>query len=105
MAASGEKHSPLEQFEIVPYLHIKAGNIDMSLTNSSLAMLFTVAFITILLTVSVSTRTLIPSRIQLISEMSYSFIAQLLQDTVGNEGKKSVLLICCSIWLLLGLFQ
>ena len=31
---------------------------------------------------------LVPSRLQVISESVYSFIAQLLQDTVGNEGKK-----------------
>ena len=34
------------------------------------------------------TRSLIPSRMQLISEMSYNFINQLLNDTVGNEGKQ-----------------
>ena len=88
MAATGEKHSPLEQFEIIPYLHIKTGNLDLSFTNSSVTMVLTVAIITIFLTASVKTRSLIPSRMQLISEMSYNFIAQLLKDTVGNEGKQ-----------------
>jgi len=88
MAASSEKHSPLEQFEIIPYLQIKTSEYDFSFTNSSLAMVLTVAIITIFLTVSVNTRSLIPTRIQLISEMSYNFIAQLLRDTVGNEGKQ-----------------
>jgi len=27
MAATSEKHSPLEQFEIIPYLHIKTGDL------------------------------------------------------------------------------
>ena len=88
MAATGEKHSPLEQFEIVPYLQVKLGNFDLSFTNSSIAMVITVALITIFLTTTVNTRSLIPSRLQLISEMTYNFIAQLLNDTVGNEGKK-----------------
>ena len=88
MAASGEKHNPLEQFEIIPYLHIKTGNLDFSFTNSSLTMVFTVAIITIFLTVTVNTRSLIPTRMQLISEMAYNFIAQLLKDTVGDEGKQ-----------------
>ena len=88
MAASGEKHSPLEQFEIVPWVEIKSGNLDLSFTNSSLAMIITVAFITIFLTVTVNSRSIVPSRLQLISELCYNFIAQLLKDTVGNDGRK-----------------
>ena len=82
MASTGEQHSPLEQFEIIPYLHIKINNLDLSFTNSSVTMVLTVAIITIFLTASVKTRSLIPSLMQLISEMSYNFIAQLLKDTV-----------------------
>ena len=88
MAASGEKHSPLEQFEIISFLDLKTANINLSFTNSSTAMVLTVAIITIFLTVSVNSRALVPTRLQLLSEMSYNFIAQLLNDTVGNEGKK-----------------
>ena len=47
MAAKGEKHSPLEQFEIIPYSNTKIGGYDISFTNSSLSMIITVAFITI----------------------------------------------------------
>ena len=88
MATKGEKHSPLEQFEIVPYTHTEIGGYDISFTNSSFAMILTVAAITLFLTLSVNTRSIIPSRLQLISELSYNFIAQLLSDTVGNEGRK-----------------
>ena len=88
MATTGEKHSPLEQFEIIPYFHIKTGNIDLSFTNSSTVMVLTVAFITIFLTATVNTRAVIPTRMQLISEMSYNFIAKLLKDTIGSEGKQ-----------------
>ena len=88
MASTGEKHSPLEQFEIIPYWQIKINNLDLSFTNSSVAMVLTVAFITIFLTATVKTRSIIPTRMQLISEMSYNFINQLLNDTVGNEGKQ-----------------
>ena len=88
MSATGEKHSPLEQFEITPFVHFKTGNVDLAFTNSSLAMVITVAVITLFLTLTVNTRSIIPSRMQLMSEMSYNFIAQLLNDTVGNQGKK-----------------
>ena len=88
MATKGEKHSPLEQFEIVPYTHTEIGGYDISFTNSSFAMVLTVAAITLFLTLSVNTRSIIPSRLQLISELSYNFIAQLLSDTVGKQGRK-----------------
>ena len=88
MSAAGEKHSPLEQFEITPFIHFKTGSVDLAFTNSSLAMVITVAAITLFLTLTVNTRSIIPSRMQLMSEMSYNFIAQLLNDTVGNQGRK-----------------
>ena len=88
MSASGENHSPLEQFEITPFVHFEIGGVDLAFTNSSLAMVITIAVITLFLTLSVNTRSIIPSRVQLISELSYGFIAQLLKDTVGEQGRK-----------------
>ena len=88
MAAKGEKHSPLEQFEIVPYTHTEVGGYDISFTNSSLAMVITVVAIILFLTLTVNTKTIIPSRLQLISELMYNFVAQLLNDTVGNQGRR-----------------
>ena len=88
MSVSSEKHSPLEQFEISPLIHLKPGGIDLSFTNSSLSMIITVAIITMFLTFSVNTRSIIPSRFQLLSELSYNFVASLLKDTIGNEGRK-----------------
>ena len=83
-----EKHSPLEQFEISPYAHFETGIGDLAFTNSSLSMVITVLVITLFLTLTVNTRSLIPSRLQLMSEMSYNFIAQLINDTVGDQGEK-----------------
>ncbi len=84
----GEKHSPLEQFEIVPYSHTDIGGYNISFTNSSLSMVITVAIITLFLTLTVNTRSIIPSRLQLISELMYNFVAQLLNDTVGDQGRR-----------------
>lgn len=83
-----ENHSPLEQFEITPYINFETGIGNLAFTNSSLSMVLTVLIITLFLTLTVNKRSIIPSRMQLISEMSYNFIAQLLNDTVGNQGKK-----------------
>ena len=87
MSASGEKHSPLEQFEITPFVHFEVGSVDLAFTNSSLAMVITIAVITLFLTLSVNTRSIIPSRLQLISELSYGFIAQLLKTQLVSKGE------------------
>ena len=93
MASSGEhsgheKHSPLDQFEINPLVNFEIGGVDLAFTNSSVSMVITVLFITLFLTLTVNPRSIIPSRMQLISELCYNFIAQLLNDTVGDQGKK-----------------
>ena len=68
MASKGEKHSPLEQFEISPYTHFETSIGDLAFTNSSLSMIITVFVITLFLTITVNTRSIIPSRMQLMSE-------------------------------------
>ena len=40
MAKSSEQHSPLEQFEIIPYFELKTGNIDLSFHNFSKNKIF-----------------------------------------------------------------
>ena len=93
MASSGEhsgheKHSPLDQFEINPLVNFEIGGVDLAFTNSSVSMDITVLFITLFLTLPVNPRSIVPSRMQLISELCYNFIAQLLNDTVGDQGKR-----------------
>ena len=93
MASSGEhsgheKHSPLDQFEINPLINFEVGGVDLAFTNSSVSMVITVLFITLFLTLTVNPRSIVPSRMQLISELCYNFIAQLLNDTVGDQGKR-----------------
>ena len=93
MASSGEhsgheKHSPLDQFEINPLVNFEVGGVDLAFTNSSVSMVITVLFITLFLTLTVNPRSIVPSRMQLVSELCYNFIAQLLNDTVGDQGKR-----------------
>ena len=93
MASSGEhsgheKHSPLDQFEINPLVNFEIRGVDLAFTNSSISMVITVLFITLFLTLTVNPRSIVPSRMQLISELCYNFIAQLLNDTVGDQGKR-----------------
>ena len=93
MASSGEhsgheNHSPLDQFEINPLVNFEVGGVNLAFTNSSVSMVITVLFITLFLTLTVNPRSIVPSRMQLISELCYNFIAQLLNDTVGDQGKR-----------------
>ena len=93
MASSGEhsgheKHSPLDQFEINPLVNFEVGGVNLAFTNSSVSMVITVLFITLFLTLTVNPRSIVPGRMQLISELCYNFIAQLLNDTVGDQGKR-----------------
>ena len=86
MAAEG--HSPLAQFEIKTLIPLKLGEIDVSFTNSALFMSLTLVMVTLFLVLGMRQRALVPARWQSMAELSYEFVANLLRDTVGNEGRK-----------------
>ena len=86
MAAEG--HSPLAQFEIKTLIPLKIGEIDVSFTNSALFMSLTLIMVTLFLVFSMRQRALVPERWQSMAELAYEFVANLLRDTVGNEGRK-----------------
>ena len=85
---AGEKQGPLDQFTIKPLVQIDIGGADLSFTNSSLAMLITVASVSLFLVVGMGRGRLVPGRWQSMAEMSYEFVAGLLKETVGNEGRR-----------------
>jgi len=80
--------SPLEQFEIKAIAPINVGGLDISFTNSSAAMVAAVVLASGLLVLGMSRASVVPGRIQSLAEMSYEFVAGLLSDTVGAEGKR-----------------
>ena len=86
MAAEGQ--SPLAQFEIKTLIPLKLGEIDVSFTNSALFMSLTLVMVTLFLVLGMRQRALVPARWQSMAELSYEFVANLLRDTVGNEGRK-----------------
>ena len=85
---AGEKQGPLDQFTIKPLVSIDIGGADLSFTNSSLAMLITVLSVSLFLVVGMSRGRLVPGRWQSMAELSYEFVAGLLKETVGNEGRR-----------------
>ena len=86
MAAEG--HGPLAQFEIKTLIPLKLGEVDVSFTNSALFMSLTLVLVTLFLVLGMRKRALVPGRWQSMAEMSYEFVANLLRDTVGSEGRK-----------------
>ena len=83
-----EGHSPLEQFVIKPLVPLQVGSVDVSFTNSAAFMIAAVIIAAALLVLSMRRRAMVPTRLQLIAEMSYSFIAKMVGDTVGKEGRR-----------------
>ncbi len=80
--------SPLKQFEIQTLVPIKVGGIDVSFTNSSLFMTAAIVAITLFLTLSMRRRSLVPGRWQSLAEIFYEFVAGMIRDNVGPEGRK-----------------
>ena len=79
--------SPLSQFEIKRWVPIEIGDVDVSLTNSAAFMLLTVIAIGIFLILGMRRPAMVPGRWQSMVELSYVFIANLVKDTVGTEGR------------------
>ncbi len=65
----------------------EVGGVDVSFTNSATFMVAAVVLASALMILSVRQRALVPNRWQLLAETFYSFIAKMLSDTVGKEGR------------------
>lgn len=80
--------NPLEQFVIKPIIPLKAGDVDISFTNSSLFMLLAVAAAALLFSLCLRRRTIVPGLAQSLPECAYGFIANLMKENIGPEGLK-----------------
>ena len=85
---AAETHGPLSQFEIKTLIPLQPGGVDISFTNSSLMMVLAIALVTLFLTLGMRRRALVPGRWQSMAELSYQFVANLIRDTVGAEGRR-----------------
>jgi F-type H+-transporting ATPase subunit a len=57
-------------------------------TNSNEMMLLAAAIITLLFTLALRRRAIVPGRMQGLVEMSYEFVLQMVDDTIGHEGRR-----------------
>ena len=85
MAASA---SPMEQFEIQKWVPLHLGGYDISFTNQSFWMIVVVASITLFMLAAVASRRLVPSRLQSMAELSYEFVANMINTAAGHDGLK-----------------
>ena len=80
--------NPMQQFEVYKIgPDINLGGINLSFTNASLFMTISSAVILLFLFFGTKKKTLVPSKIQLIAEGSYTFVAKMINDTAGSNAK------------------
>ena len=96
MAEAGKPIEPIHQFEITDIFRIgtfggdgTAGSgVNIAFTNSALFMVLTVGAIGLLLIWGTARRAIVPGRVQLVGEMLYEFIANMVRNTAGHDGMK-----------------
>lgn len=77
---------PMHQFQVQKLIHLPFGNLDLSFTNSSLWMVIAVLGASLFLTLAMTSRSLVPGRMQSVAEMLYELVANMVRSTIGNEG-------------------
>ena len=80
--------NPMTQFEVYRIgPEIKINQIDISFTNASLFMIISALSILLIFNLGSSKKNIIPTKIQLLAELSYSFISKMISDTAGKKAK------------------
>jgi F-type H+-transporting ATPase subunit a len=87
---------PIHQFRITNLFDIgtfggngtEGSGVHIAFTNSALFMVLILAVISAFLVLGSRRRAIVPGRMQLMTEMSYEFIANLVRSTAGTEGMK-----------------
>jgi len=77
---------PLEQFTIERIVPIHVGGVDISYTNSALLMTLAVILVSALVVLGTRRAALVPGRWQSIAEMSYEFVADMVETNAGHGG-------------------
>ena len=78
----------MHQFEVYRIgPEIIFGSINLSFTNASLFMSISAFTILLILYFGTKKKLLVPSKIQLMTEMSYTFVAKMISDTAGSNAK------------------
>jgi F-type H+-transporting ATPase subunit a len=87
-SVSGDKVDPIHQFHINEIVPLYFGDLNVSFTNSSLFMVVTVMAASAFLYMTTANRSLVPGRLQSVSEMAYEFVSNMLRDGAGSAGMR-----------------
>lgn len=86
MSEGGLSIHPMEQFKVVP---LSGDEIHLfTPTNQTLWLAIAVIVVSLLMLIGSSSRAMVPSRIQSVGELLYTFIHDMVEDVTGHEGAK-----------------
>ena len=85
--------SPLHQFQIetvypLPAFDVAGVHVDMSITNSVLAMMIAVGLTLVFFFLSTVRATVIPGRLQVMAEGIFGLIDDLTESIIGHDGRQ-----------------
>ena len=80
--------NPMHQFNVYRIgPEISFGSIDISFTNASLFMMVSALAIIVFFLIGTKRKSIIPTKIQLITELSYALVSKMISDTAGSKAK------------------
>ncbi len=80
--------NPMHQFNVYRIgPEISLGNIDISFTNASLFMTISALVIISVFFAGTRRRAIVPTKIQLLTELSYTLVSKMISDTAGSKAK------------------
>ncbi len=88
MSEAGPSIDPIHQFRVHEIVPIHIFGVNASFTNASLFMVIAAIAVIIIMVIGTSGRSIIPSRLQTSAELGYEFTADMVRQTVGEEGMR-----------------
>lgn len=93
-------HGPMHQFEVEPILqnHFNIFGIDISFTNSALAMVLITTILIAIFTFLISSLKTIPNKKQATAEVMYNFISSLITNNIEHKKAKTFIPLIFSLF-------
>ena len=80
--------NPMHQFNVYRIgPEISFGNVDISFTNASLFMMISALAIISVFFVGIKRKSIVPTKIQLLTELSYALVSKMISDTAGSKAR------------------
>jgi len=80
--------NPMHQFNVYRIgPEISFGSVDISFTNASLFMIISALTIISIFFVGTRRKAIVPTKIQLLTELSYTLVSKMISDTAGSKAK------------------